>query len=116
MISNKRPEEVTFRHLQQLRRAGLIASRKEGLYVFYRLAGDDVIDLLRRLSSPGEFHPKALAEPYVNVSAHTAPISQPNGCVSAMGSSPFRLTQRQDWLTQPLRSIRITGLHHYYAY
>jgi hypothetical protein len=26
------------------------------------------------LSSPGEFHPKALAEPYVNVSAHTAPI------------------------------------------
>ncbi len=30
-----------------------------------------------RVSSPGEFHPKALAEPYVNVSAHTAPIIQP---------------------------------------
>ena len=28
-------------------------------------------------SSPGEFHPKALAEPYVNVSIHTAPIIQP---------------------------------------
>ena len=29
------------------------------------------------VSGPGEFHPKALAEPYVNVSAHTAPIIQP---------------------------------------
>jgi len=29
------------------------------------------------VSSPGEFHPKALAEPYVNVSAHTAPIIRP---------------------------------------
>ena len=29
------------------------------------------------VSSPGEFHPEALAEPYVNVSIHTAPIIQP---------------------------------------
>jgi hypothetical protein len=28
-------------------------------------------------SRPGESHPQALAEPYVNVSAHTAPIIQP---------------------------------------
>ena len=28
------------------------------------------------VSRPGEFHPQALAEPYVNVSAHTAPIIQ----------------------------------------
>ena len=28
------------------------------------------------VSSPEEFHPKALADPYVNVSAHTAPIIQ----------------------------------------
>ncbi len=46
----------TSRHLQQLRRAGLIASRKEGLYVFYRLAGDDVIDLLRSLRRTGQRH------------------------------------------------------------
>jgi rhodanese-related sulfurtransferase/DNA-binding transcriptional ArsR family regulator len=44
----------TSRHLQQLRRAGLVASRKEGLYVFYGLAGDDVIDLLRSLRRTGE--------------------------------------------------------------
>ena len=29
------------------------------------------------VSSPGEFHSEALAEPYVNVSAHTVPIIQP---------------------------------------
>ena len=46
----------TSRHLQQLRRAGLIISRKEGLYVFYRLAGDDVIDLFRCLRRTGQRH------------------------------------------------------------
>ena len=29
------------------------------------------------VSRPGESHPQALAEPYLNVSAHTAPIIQP---------------------------------------
>ena len=29
------------------------------------------------VSSPGEFHPQALSEPYVNLSIHTAPIIQP---------------------------------------
>jgi rhodanese-related sulfurtransferase/DNA-binding transcriptional ArsR family regulator len=46
----------TSRHLQQLRRAGLIASRKEGLFVFYRVAGDDVIALLRALRRTGQRH------------------------------------------------------------
>ena len=46
----------TSRHLQQLRRAGLISSRKEGLYVFYRVADDDVIDLLRSLRRTGQRH------------------------------------------------------------
>ncbi len=46
----------TSRHLQQLRRAGLVESRKEGLYVFYRVAGDDVIDLLGNLQRTGERH------------------------------------------------------------
>jgi rhodanese-related sulfurtransferase/DNA-binding transcriptional ArsR family regulator len=46
----------TSRHLQQLWRAGLIAARKEGLYVFYRIAGDDVIDLMRALRRTGQRH------------------------------------------------------------
>lgn len=46
----------TSRHLQYLRRAGLVATRKEGLYVFYRVAGDDVIELLGSLRRSGERH------------------------------------------------------------
>ena len=51
---------------------------------------------LRGVSSPGEFHPEALVEPDVNVSAHPALIIQPrtNGFVLALSSSLFRLTQR----------------------
>src|SRR6266508_2746509 len=30
-----------------------------------------------RVSSPGEFHPEALSEPYLNLSAHTAPAMEP---------------------------------------
>lgn len=36
----------TSQHLQQLRHAGLVTCRKEGLKVYYRISGDDVISLL----------------------------------------------------------------------
>ena len=41
-------------HLQQLRRAGLVRARKQGLKVFYRLSGGDVIDLLDALRTSAE--------------------------------------------------------------
>jgi len=44
----------TSQHLQKLRQAGLILGRKEGLYVFYRLAGDEVVDMLSAMSRVGE--------------------------------------------------------------
>lgn len=43
----------TSRHLQVLRGAGLVASRKEGLQVFYRLSGPEVVEgyqVLRRVA------------------------------------------------------------------
>lgn len=46
----------TSRHLQHLRLAGLVTSRKSGLFVFYSVAGDDVIELLRCLQRTGERH------------------------------------------------------------
>jgi rhodanese-related sulfurtransferase len=46
----------TSRHLQHLRFAGLVVSRKEGLYVFYRLASDDVVNLLSSLRHTAERH------------------------------------------------------------
>lgn len=44
----------TSQHLQKLRQAGLIVGRKEGLYVYYRLAGDEVVELLTAMGRVGE--------------------------------------------------------------
>ena len=46
----------TSQHLQQLRQSGLACSRKQGLKVFYRLSGDDVITLLDALRVVAEHH------------------------------------------------------------
>lgn len=36
-------------HLQQMRRAGLVATKRDGKFVYYRLADDGVLDLLAAL-------------------------------------------------------------------
>ena len=41
-------------HLQQLRQAGLVVARKEGLYVRYRLAGNSIVQLLAALRAVAE--------------------------------------------------------------
>ena len=46
----------TSQHLQQLRQSGLALTRKQGLKVYYRLSGDDVIDLLTALRAVAERH------------------------------------------------------------
>lgn len=43
-------------HLQTLRRAGLVATRRDGTKVFYRLAGEDVAGLLTLLQSVARAH------------------------------------------------------------
>lgn len=42
------------KHLQELRQAGLVRARKEGVRVFYEVAGPDVVDLLGALSTVAE--------------------------------------------------------------
>lgn len=49
----------TSQHLQELRQAGLVTARKEGLRVYYQLAGDDVVVLLDTLRQVAE---KRIAE------------------------------------------------------
>lgn len=44
----------TSQHLQQLRQAGLVTSRKEGLKVHYKLSGNDVIELFDALRGVAE--------------------------------------------------------------
>ncbi len=41
-------------HLQQLRQAGLVSANKNGLYVHYRLGGDEVVGLLNALRNVAE--------------------------------------------------------------
>jgi rhodanese-related sulfurtransferase/DNA-binding transcriptional ArsR family regulator len=41
-------------HLQELRQTGLVTARKEGLRVFYGIAGNDVVQLYDMLRSVGE--------------------------------------------------------------
>jgi len=44
----------TSKHLQALRQAGLVAARKQGLRVYYSLAGDDVVALISALRAVAE--------------------------------------------------------------
>ncbi|RLK51123.1 ArsR family transcriptional regulator [Alkalispirillum mobile] len=41
-------------HLQHLRRAGLVRTRREGKYIHYRVAGDDVVNLVNSLRAVAE--------------------------------------------------------------
>lgn len=41
-------------HLQQLKRAGLVAARREGKFILYRLADESVLGLMRTLFEVGE--------------------------------------------------------------
>lgn len=54
-------------HLQTLRAAGLVQTRKQGLHVFYSLSGPAVCELFRSLRHAGECH---LAEVESIVRAH----------------------------------------------
>src|SRR5437588_7350292 len=44
----------TSQHLQSLRQAALVDRRKDGLFVYYRLAGDEVFELSRVLRTVAE--------------------------------------------------------------
>ncbi len=46
----------TSQHLQQLRHAGLVTFRKDGVSVYYRISGDDVLELLDKVRNVAERH------------------------------------------------------------
>jgi rhodanese-related sulfurtransferase/DNA-binding transcriptional ArsR family regulator len=67
----------TSRHLQQLRQAGLILNRKEGLKVFYRVSADDVIELLSALRNVAGRHVadvERLVNTYLTVKDNLEPV------------------------------------------
>ena len=67
----------TSQHLQQLRHAGLVVCHKEGLKVYYRLSGDDVITLLYALRGVAERHVadvEKLVNTYLTVKDELEPL------------------------------------------
>ncbi len=68
----------TSQHLQQLRQAGLVITRKQGQKVFYRLSGDDVTALLAALREVAERHladVNLLVTSYLSVKDNMEPIA-----------------------------------------
>lgn len=67
----------TSQHLQQLRQAGLVVSRKQGLKVFYRISGEDVIELFTLLRQVAERHlaeVDRLVDTYLTIKDSLEPI------------------------------------------
>lgn len=67
----------TSQHLQQLRQAGLVTARKQGLKVYYTLSGDDVIGLLDALREVAERHlaeVERLVNSYLTVKDSLEPV------------------------------------------
>ncbi len=67
----------TSQHLQQLRQAGLVTCRKQGLKVWYRISGDDVVQLLDALRGVAERHlaeVERLVSSYLGVKDELEPL------------------------------------------
>lgn len=65
-------------HLQELRQAGLVTARKEGLRVYYELSGDDIIELLdvvRRVAEDRIAEVQKLVRTYLTTKDALEPIA-----------------------------------------
>src|ERR1019366_63417 len=58
-----------------------------------------------RVSSPGESHPEALSEPYLNLSAHTAPAMEPRRSPICQCANSFE--SRREMRAFPLESMSL---------
>jgi len=68
----------TSQHLQQLRLAGLVSCTKNGLKVYYRISGDDVIELFKSLRMVAERHiaeVEKLVNTYLTVKDDLEPLA-----------------------------------------
>src|SRR5688500_9513774 len=66
-------------HLQQMRRAGLVESRRDGKYVLYRVAADDVVLLLgalRRVAERGIAEVDRIVSGYFSDRDSLEPVSR----------------------------------------
>jgi rhodanese-related sulfurtransferase/DNA-binding HxlR family transcriptional regulator len=69
----------TSQHLQQLRQAGLVACRKEGLKVYYRISDNDVLALFGALRQVAERHlaeVEQLVQSYLSTKDALEPVAR----------------------------------------
>lgn len=69
----------TSQHLQQLRQVGLVCSSKRGLKVYYRIASDDVVNLLKLLREVSERNladVNLLVDTYLTVKDELEPVAR----------------------------------------
>jgi rhodanese-related sulfurtransferase/DNA-binding transcriptional ArsR family regulator len=106
-------------HLQQLRRAGLVTARREGKFVFYRLAEDSVLDLvasLRRIAERRLAEVDRLVRDYFRDRDNLEPVSRPelldrlkSGLATALDVRPedeFALGHLQGAVNIPLGELK----------
>ncbi len=105
-------------HLQHMRRAGLVTSRRDGKFVYYRLAGDAVLELLaalRRISERNVAEVERLVRNYFDERDGLEPVSREElvqrsraGIVTILDVRPedeFALGHLPGALNIPLREL-----------
>jgi len=105
-------------HLQQLRRAGLVANRRDGKFVYYRLADDAVLDVLaalRRIAERNVAEVERLVRSYFDERDSLEPVSREEllersraGTVTILDVRPedeFALGHVPGALNIPLRAL-----------
>jgi rhodanese-related sulfurtransferase/DNA-binding transcriptional ArsR family regulator len=105
-------------HLQHMRRAGIVASRRDGKFVYYRLADDAVLDLLgalRRIAERNSAEVERVVRSYFHDRDSLEPVSRTQllemlraGAVTLLDVRPqdeFVLGHLKGALNIPLREL-----------
>src|SRR6266699_2304127 len=115
----------TSQHLQQMRRAGIVAARREGKFIFYALADEAVLDLmagLRRIAERNIAEVERVIRSYFNDRDSMEPVSREElleksraGVVTVLDVRPadeFALGHLPGAVNIPLRELeaRLAGL------
>jgi len=89
----------TSQHLQHLRRAGLVTSRRNGKFVYYRLADDSVLDLLgalRRIAERNVAEVQRIVRSYFHDRDSLEPVSRESLLKSLQAGSVTLLDVRPE--------------------
>lgn len=106
-------------HLQQMRRAGLVATRRQGKFVYYNLADNGILDILtalRRVAERNVAEVERVVRSYFNKRDELKPVSRKEllklicaGAVTVLDVRPpdeFALGHLPDAVNIPLRALK----------